>query len=98
NMGDGADTFVASYTDARSLNIDSGRHNDYVSLFGIDVDNLDVELRSGNDTLRIDASDADNAHLDGGSNHDTLDVNGTGFYANAFDAVLASEDFETIYA
>ena len=97
DMGDGADTFVASYTDARTMDIDSGRHNDYVSLFGIDVDNLDVALRSGNDTLRIDASDADDADLDGGSDHDKLDVNGTGFYANAFDAVLASEDFETIY-
>ncbi|QEG00650.1 hypothetical protein Mal15_47210 [Stieleria maiorica] len=98
DMGDGADTFVASYTDADEMDIDSGRHNDYVSLFGIDVDSLVVNLRSGNDTLRIDASDADAADLDGGDNHDTLDVNGTGFYANAFDAVLASEDFETIYA
>ena len=100
DMGDGNDTFVASYTDARTLDIDSGSHNDYVSLFGIDVDTLAVELRHGNDTLRIDASSADDADLDGGENdgdNDTLDVNGTGFYANTFDAVLASENFETIY-
>lgn len=98
DMGDGDDVFVASYTDARKLDIDSGRHNDFVSLFGIDVDTLAVQLSSGNDTLRIDASAADAADLDGGSGLDKLDVNGTGFYANAFDAVLASEDFETIYS
>lgn len=101
DMGDGADTFVASFTEARTMDIESGRHNDYVSLFGIDVDNLDVALSSGNDTLRIDASSADNADLDGGENsgdNDTLDVNGTGYYANSFDAVFASEDFETIYS
>lgn len=100
-MGDGNDVFVASYTDARKLDIDTGSHNDYVSLFGIDVDLLEVDLRSGSDTLRIDASAADYADLDAGENYgdnDVLDVNGTGYYANSFDAVHASEDFETIYS
>ncbi|WP_231131228.1 hypothetical protein [Crateriforma conspicua] len=98
DMGDGFDTFVASYLDADHLDVNSGRHNDYVSLFGIDVDELDVQLSSGNDRLRIDASDAVFADLDGGADDDVLDVNGTGFYANGFNAVAASDNFETIYS
>ncbi|MEM6472239.1 MAG: hypothetical protein AAF802_21945 [Planctomycetota bacterium] len=97
DMGDGNDVFVASYTDADELDIETGRHDDYVSLFGIDVDELEVDLDQGDDTLRIDASSANTADLDGGQGgNDRLDVNGRGFYANTFDAVLASDDFEVI--
>ncbi|MEM8671356.1 MAG: hypothetical protein AAGG48_27800 [Planctomycetota bacterium] len=96
DMGDGDDVFIASYTEAKKMDIDSGRHNDYVSLFGIDVDSLVVNLKSGEDTLRIDASSADDANLEGGSGDDVLDVDGNGYYANTFDAVFASDDFETI--
>lgn len=95
----GIDTFVAARTDADKMDIDTGSNNDFVSLMAIDVNELDVDLSSGNDRLRIDASDAGDADLDGGSGvGDILDVNGNGYYANAFDAVAASEDFETIWS
>ena len=51
-------------------------------------------MGDGDDTLRVRATAANNVNLDGGDDFDTLRFENNGFYANEFDTVDESNDFE----
>ena len=97
NLGNEIAILQVSMTNAtseRRTQVETEDGDDHVDMLNVDTNDLRVDMGDGDDNLRIRATAANRVRIDGGDDVDTLRVEHVGFYANAFDAVDESDDFE----